>query len=447
MFPLGWLISDEYSYVNIAIAISQGDTYLSYVDGITKEMISYNFTPYTLGNSFWIATWAKLFGVNNIYIGSLFAIVCGSWFLYKAISRESYFVPALGFIFLYPSLEFFGCSTMSAIPSFLLSCLFVYGLFSGQESKWKWFCLCLLASFSFWIRETNIILLGGICFIHFLQDRRWFGYYLAGAILGFLPRLLSSYFFYGDPFYYLIAESFSLTNIGSNIAIYALLTLVCMPLAVIFLLIYKGKYRWPIIISNFSFLLLYLTYSFNASKYSGFSKGIILMGRFLIPMLPFFVLTVAWYFRNKRINKYLIVLFFLFVSVAIIGMKYKVYQEAKLHKEVSNYVYENHGNDHIFFDLSRKTNIVRYLNPLHGEFANQSDMELLLNESYMTKVFNESNNIFIIQTINTENAAKQGLTESIKSIVDQASKRYDIETVKEIEINPGLTLQINKISN
>ena len=447
MFPMGWLISDEYTYVNQAIAISQGDTSLSFADTITKEEIPYNFTRYSLGNSFWIAIWVKLFGVKWIYLGSLFAILVGSWLLYKGLKQVGYFIPALGLIFLYPSLEFFGSSTMSAIPSFLLSCLFIYELFTKSESGWKWFWLCVLASFSFWIRETNIVLLGGICFIHFLQDRRWFGYYLIGAIVGVLPRLVSSHYFYDDPFYYLLAESFSLVNITGNITIYALLSLMCMPFGLMFLGMYKGKYKWPIVISTFTFLSLYLTYSFNASVYSGLSKGIILMGRFLIPVLPFFVLSVAWYFRNSRINKVLITLFFTFVVMAMLGMKYKVHQEGKVHKEISNYVYDNYGNDHVFFDLSRKTNILRYLNPMHGNFANQSDMTKLMDRGYMTKALGQSKDFYIFQTLNIENAAKSELTGSIQSIIDEASKIYTIKFEKELKIKPGLKLQILKIGN
>ena len=444
---MGWLISDEYTYVNQAIAISQGNTFLSFIDEITNEVIPYSFTRYSLGNSFWIAIWVKFFGVKYIYLGSLFAILIGSWLLYKGLKKVGYSIPALGLIFMYPSLEFFGSSTMSAIPSFLLSCLFIYGLFTKSECPWKWFWLCVLASFSFWMRETNIVLLGGICFIHFLQDRRWFGFYLMGAIIGFLPRLLSSHYFYDDPFYYLLAESFSVTNIAENIIIYALLSLICMPFGLLFLSVYKGKYRWPIVISTVAFLSLYLTYSFNASTYSGFSKGVILMGRFLIPVLPFFVLSVAWYFRNKSIKKVLTYLFFTIVMFAMLGMKYKVHQEGKVHKEISNYVYENYDGYHVFFDLSRKTNILRYLNPIHGYFASQSDMTKLLDSDYMAKTLTDPKDIFILQTINTENAAKSELTGSIQSIINEASKIYTIELEKELKIKPGLKLQILTIEN
>jgi|TARA_R110000737_G_scaffold351382_2_gene393487 hypothetical protein len=447
MFPMGWLISDEYTYVNQAIAISQGNTSLSFIDEITNAVIPYNFTRYTLGNSFWIAIWVKLFGVQCIYLGSLFGILVGSWLLYKGLQQVGYFIPALCLIFIYPSLEFFGSSTMSAIPSFLLSCLFIYGLIARIESPGKWFWLCLLASFSFWIRETNIVLLGGICFIHFLQDRRWFGYYLMGALVGLLPRLVSSYFFYDDPFYYLLAESFGWSNIAENITIYALLSMICMPFGLVFLGAYIGRYRWPIVISTFAYLSLYLTYSFNASTYSGFSKGIILMGRFLIPVLPFFVLSVAWYLRNKSFNKVFTSLFFVIVMMAMLGMKFQVYQEGKVHKEVSNYVYENYEDSHVFFDLSRKTNILRYLNPIHGEFANQSDMTKLLDKGYMTKSLNKSRAVFILQTVNTENTAKSELTGSIQSIIDEASEIYIIELEKELKIKPGLKLQILKIEN
>jgi len=166
-FPQGWLISDEYTYVNQAIAITHGETSLTFYDAITEEHVPYNFTPYSLGNSFWIALWAKLFGVKNIYLGSFFALFTGAFLLFRTVKLERSLITALGLLFVYPSLEFFSSSTMSAIPSFLLVCAFIYFLFSRKESSTKWLWLTALASFSFWVRETNIVLLGGICLIHF----------------------------------------------------------------------------------------------------------------------------------------------------------------------------------------------------------------------------------------------------------------------------------------
>jgi hypothetical protein len=442
---MGWLISDEYTYVNQAIAISQGETYLSFVDSITLEHIPYKFTRYSLGNSFWIAIWIKLLSLKYIYFGSLFAILGGSWFLYRAIKSKLYFIPALGLIFLYPSFEFFSSSTMSALPSFLLSGMFIYGLFTHQESKWKWFWLCFLASFSFWVRETNIILLGGICFIHFLQDRRWFWYYFAGTVLGMIPRFLSAYYFYGDPFYYLLSESFSVTNITNNYIIYFLLLLICMPMGLFFLLRFRGKYNVPIVYSCLTFMSLYLTYSFNASAYSGFEKGVILMGRFLIPLLPFYVLAIAWYFRNIKLPKSITILGFLIVALLMTGMKYKVHQEGQIHKKVSEHIYNSYVNDHVFFDLSKKTNVIRYLNPMHGSFASQADITTLLDQEYVKKVLQLHENVYIIQTLNNVNKSKSEITQMITEVVDEVSKLYSITEVEHIKIKPGLHLQVLKI--
>lgn len=445
MFPQGWLISDEYSYVNQAIAISEGNTYLSFSEAITDQEVPYNFTPYSMGNSFWLAIWIKLFSLKNIYLGSLFAILAGTFFLYKAIKRAGYYIPALGLVFLYPALIFFASSTMSAVPSYLLCCIFIYGLFTTKESRWKWFWLCALASFSFWVRETNIVILGGVCFIHFLGDRRWLGYYFIGALIGFLPRLITSYYFYGDPFYYLLAEPFSLFFILDNIVVYAILTLLCMPLGLFFLGAYKGVYRWPIIISSFMFFFLYLTYRYNAIAYSGFRNGWILMGRFLMPLLPFFVLTVSWYFRKFRLNNYVVGLWFTVVVFAMAGMNYKINQEALVHKEVSVQIYDRYGQEHVFFDLSRRTNILRYLNPMQGKFLFQSDITKLKDEDYMYQALQSDQELYVAQTINTVNLEKSGLTQSVQTIIDSASLIYSLSTVKLIKIKPGLKIEILKV--
>jgi hypothetical protein len=259
------------------------------------------------------------------------------------------------------------------------------------------------------------------------------------------PRFLSAYYFYGDPFYYLLSESFSIANITNNYIIYSLLLLICMPMGLFFLLKFRGKYNVPIVYSSLTFMSLYLTYSFNASTYSGFEKGVILMGRFLIPLLPFYVLALAWYFRNIKLPKSITILGFLFVGLLMIGMKYKVHQEGHIHKMVSEHIYNSYVNDHVFFDLSKKTNVIRYLNPMHGSFESQADITTLLDQEYVKKVLQLHENVYIIQTLNNANKSKSEITQMITEVVDKASKLYSITEVEHIKIKPGLHLQVLKI--
>jgi len=169
------------------------------------------------------------------------------------------------------------------------------------------------------------------------------------------------------------------------------------------------------------------------------------MGRFLMPLLPFYVLAVAWYLRNLKLNKVVISLCFLFFAIAMIGMKYKVHQEGKIHNDISESIYSKYGDDHVFYDLSRRTNVVRYLNPMHGSFDNQADMTLMTDEEYTRKVLQKYGEGYIIQTLNTANQAKSDLTSSISNIVNSAKNKYNTTEVERIKIKPGLQLQVLKI--
>ncbi len=446
-FPTGWLISDVYSYMNQGIAIVNGEKLLSYTDAVFKEAIPYNHTSYPLGNSFWIAFWTKLCGLRYVYFGSLFSVVLCIFLVNRVLAEKSFFRLAILLVFFYPSLAFFSNSLMSSIPSLLIISTFFYYLFIYEESGKKWFILSFIAALSFWVRETNLVLLGSICLIHFFQDRRWFVYYVGGAFSGFLPRIISSYYYYGDPFHYVLAEDFSIHNFINNISVYAILLLCFMPLGLWFIGKYRGRYFLPLIISTSLFILMYAFYSFNATVYSGFKKGIILMGRFMIPILPVFIISVGWYFRNKSLHKRIKYIATALIGALIIVMQIFVHREARVHKEISNHIYSQYADKMIMYDLSRTTNIVRYINPFHGNLSYISDISNLQDNTFMTSLFEEYKEAYLIQTLNNANLDKEKNTSQINELVKNADKQYSIEEVERIKIKPNLFLLIDRISH
>lgn len=453
-FPSGWLISDEYSYLNQGIALANGEESLSFIDAISKESIHYKGTPYPLGNAFWIAFWIKLCSLKYAYVGSLFSVLASAFLTYKILVKESFYKLSLALLFVYPSLAFFSNSFMSCLPSLLAISSFLYVLFHANESGKKWFILSFIAAISFWIRETNLVLLGSICLIHFLQDKRWFLYYAGGTVIGFLPRMLSSYYLYDDSLFYVLGENFSFYNFISNLGVYGILLLAFMPLGIFFIKSYRGRYFLPLQISTLLFILMYLFYSFNSTVYSGFYKGIILMGRFLIPLLPIFIISVGWYLqkedRNKKLEfiesgkfKYATTIL---VSILILIMQFFVFKEAKLHKEVSKHIYSLYSDKMVLYDLSRTTNVIRYINPFHGNLNFTSDISNLRNDKFMNKLFTKFDEAYLIQTINSANKDKLTYTSTIDDMIKQAGKIYSIEEISYIKIKPSLYLQVLEIN-
>jgi hypothetical protein len=425
-FPQGGLISDEYTYINSALAIQNGIPYLGYVDPFTNEYFEYKNSHYTMGNAFWIALWTKCFGIKWAFLGSLFLLLGSMTLLYKSLRREGLFIPCIGLALLYPATLIFAHSFMSGMPSLGLVCLFIYLLFGREESAKKWFFLTFIAAFSFWFRETNVLLLGGICLVHFIQDRRWFVYYALGGIIGFLPRLISAWWAYDDPFYYILGAGFSFQNVLDNFVIYALLTVVLMPLGVVFLMLYKGRYRYPILLSILAFLLLYLLYGYNAIAYSGPLTGTIVMSRFLLPILPFYVISIGWFFRDVALPVWLIYSFYGVVFAVSIGVQIYMHREASLHASVANKIYENYDGGLVMFDHSGWTNVIRYVNPFYGSFKMQTDISRLADRNYMTTVFDSVESVTTLHTLNTTNAEKQSNTDKITDYLDIGLRRYSV---------------------
>jgi len=255
------------------------------------------------------------------------------------------------------------------------------------------------------------LILGGICLVHFLQDRRWFGYYAMGGLLGILPRLISAWWAYDDPFYYILGAGFSLQNGMDNFLLYCFLVLVLMPLGLVFISFYRGRFRYPIIVSIFAFLLLYLLYGYNAIAYSGQLTGTIVMSRFLLPILPFYIIAVGWALRDRRFPSWVIYSFYGVVFVVSIGVQKYMHDEANLHASVATQLYDDYEGGLVLFDHSGWTNVIRYINPFYGSFEMQADISRLADEDYMSTVFNRVESVTTYHTLNTANADKQSKTD------------------------------------
>lgn len=444
-FPSGWLISDEYTYTNQAMAICGGEKVPGYVDAITGDFVNYASSGYSFGNAFWISIWMTIFGVSYSYVGSLMAVLIGMVLLYRVLRMEGYLTLAICLAFVYPAVVFFSHTQMSGVPSFLLVCWFLYGLFGYEDSGRKWLLLCALASFSFWVRETNIVLLGGICLVHFMVDRRWFRYYAVGAFIGMIPRLLSHWYYYDDPFYYVLGEAFRIEHLVQNIGVYTVMGLIMMPLGWLALSLYAGRYRWPIVVSSWIFVLVYLFYGYNAIEYSGLKTGVMVMSRFYLPLVPIYVIVVGSILMKWKLPRFVEIGAYAGTAVVIVGLHYLTHRESAVHAQASSEIYERYGDSFAFYDMSKKTNIIRYLNPYHGHFAGHADLSKFQEEEYMTKVMSAYGEAYLILSENKVNQAKRDKTSELEGKLDLPADKYISTEEDHIYVKPGLTIRISKI--
>ena len=102
--------------------------------------------------------------------------------------------------------------------------------------------------------------------------------------------------------------------------------------------------------------------------------------------------------------------------------------------------------DFLFYDMSRLTNIVRYINPMTITNKKQSDISNLSKESYMQQFFESHETATVILSMGTSNAEKLRRSDKIKAYLDAEKKYFKLKKQEEISVNSELMLIIYKLS-
>lgn len=438
--PSNWIITDSYSYVNQGYAIANGSYSYIWTDPISENDVSFWGTNYALGNAHWLALFIFLLGIKHVFVASLASTLITFYFLYKLIKLQQFNLIGLFSLGLFLPFHLFSKSLMSGLVSMALVSVFIYMLFSLQESKRKWFFLSMLATASFWFREYNIILLGGICLFHFMIERKYFFYYAVGAIIGLLPRLVSSYVVFDDPFFYVLSESIKLSNIYTNWLYYGISTLVLIPGGVYFLIKYKGQYRIEIIASTLLFVLFYGLYEYTPIPYSGFLKGMLLLERFLLPILPIFVLVTAYFFRKETILKETILMPVFFLLV--IGLQTIIYFNlTKRENDAIAFLQDVRQERFMMYDMENSTPIGRYINPLTLKLDNSTTIRNITDSVYMEKLLGRYQSIFVPISENHQGVEKSKLSNNISELIDKAKLKYEVKPGPSHKIEEGLFIK------
>jgi len=188
---------------------------------------------------------------------------------------------------------------MSENASMVISALFLLVYLShSYTQKTKVFWLTAIAGFSMWFREANIFLF--IVPVGYLINKevsKPFAVLLGavGLALGLLPRAVSSFVFYGTPFYVKDpGYNFSPVNIVYNLPLLSLLSLLILTgIYAVYKpqkIIINAELK-ILILSIGLYCLVYLAYGYNGYKESGLNS-IILYNRFFMPAMPFICVTL-----------------------------------------------------------------------------------------------------------------------------------------------------------
>jgi len=264
-------------------------------------------------------------------------------------------------------------SLMSDVPSFGLSAVFLWAYAGYGRHRTGALGAGVCAGAALLFRETNALWVLPFLVGSLFRARKAAVWLWAGFLLGLAGRLGWAYSCFGhwayvrDP-----GVDFSLAYLPRNMAFYASALVVLCPAGLLFLWNKKVP-LWPeVMVAVVATLALYSSYGYDAFAKSGSLKGVVLQGRFVLPLVPFLAWAGAFStVENARWIRWPVLplwggAFWTIVHVG--GFSYNQ-QQQQLTDALLRQPTVVHWS--LSYDESRK-----YLNALHGELCLRPAMAL-----------------------------------------------------------------------
>lgn len=447
-YPKMLLLLDEYSYFNRGLALSQFSTELIIPDLTGTSSIDLSGSRYLPGTPLLIAFFIALLGNKSVFLIGAFCFAISTFLMIKVLEKLKLNPLGILFFFTFPPLLMLTRTVMSGMPSLLCTSLFLYLLICKSKSRWQYFLLALIVGLATLFRETNILVFGFFGLSLFWTEKKWLGYLMAGFGIGLGSRLLLSQLIYGSYSYMSGADPFTLANVLPNLTLYSLLGLVLLPLGLWQVLVYQGKYKWEIKLAVLAFFGLYLSYGYNPVEYSGLAKGLLFGGRFLVPLLPLFVIAAGYFINQYKWlqNKYVQGIFIAAGFFAVLGSQYAGDRYNSTHYAIGEKIYTKYKEFPLVMDHSGYTSINRYINPLVGFVEQQADLNRFEDADYARQVLAKHPKVYIAVSMRFENAEKQVRAGHFKKILDELDNNYSLNKVESLNSFDGTTVEVWEMS-
>ncbi len=186
-----------------------------------------------------------------------------------------------------------GRVAMSDVPSLALVVLGLWLFWRGIERGWLyWLASGFVAGSSLLLRNANVLPFVPLYAGSVLRREKKCWALVVGGVAGVGVRLLTSYFFYGDPLFERVTYPFAPDTIGERLPLYLLGLLVLVPGGLVLALAYRGR-RWPEL--RAAIVLFVVFYLFQGFSSIGTSppKRVVLGLRYFIPLLPVLAFAMA----------------------------------------------------------------------------------------------------------------------------------------------------------
>lgn len=382
-FPQFFFSIDELSYFSRALAFGHGMVDWTQV---TTQGKVFSWCPanYPIGTAAVLSLFG-IFGKQSMFLSGLIYSLISVAFISATLKKiKQLHYSAFVFFFVFPPTIFFSRGLMSEMPSLVLISFYTYLFFSKPNTNVKLFCLGGLAGLSILFRETNIVVCGGLVMLICLKNYKFFISFSLGTLLGLVPRVLSSDFFYGSVAYVKEYPDFGIQYFSQNFLLYLVIITIVIPGGAFLLWRYKGREANSVKLSLSLFILLHLAYGYHSGIYSGKFVSIFYNGRYFIPTIPLWCIIFAEFFYkndffNQKKVKSIIILFSSAFVFSFHGLLTYVGNE---HKEIAEDIFRNYNNETIVYS----NDAYRYLNPLHGDIVSLclfDEVSLLKEQAYL----------------------------------------------------------------
>jgi len=291
-FPRALSITDEAHYVTGAVTVARFPWTGTLTGFTAASMIGAPTVTYPVGTSLLQAPFVALFGWHAAALASVGSVCFVAAVLRRWMQDAGQSPSVVWLWFGFPPVLVMGRLAMSDVPAAACVAVGLYAYWKGSRADATfrpWLVAGLATGGSLLLREPLLLILGPFAAGALLRRERHWRMLCAGLIIGGLLRLVTGRVFYNDPFAYnLVNARFSLEALPDTAPVYAILLLLCVPGSVIWMPRYRG-WRWQECqAAVWSTVLFFLLYTY-AAKSTEPLRQLVLMGRYLIPLVPLLV--------------------------------------------------------------------------------------------------------------------------------------------------------------
>jgi 4-amino-4-deoxy-L-arabinose transferase-like glycosyltransferase len=292
--PRTLLVIDESSYVAQAVAFAHGALTLQNAAPLYPPDSLRAASNYPPGTALLQAPFVAVGSWRAAAVASVLALIIATLVTMRWLRDQdknpayAMLVPAFG------GALFFGRIAMSDVPSAAWIALALWTLFRA-ERDWRWSIAAgLLGATSLLFREPNGVLLAPFFLGAIVRKKCDVRALIFGAALGIAVRLTLSKILFGSALY--VRDSgfgFSFASGAHNLVQYGAILLLMFPLGALLPFVYRGPRRVEMLVSFCAYMALFLFYNYTGVFENGRVKGLILVSRFVVPMLPLLAFMAA----------------------------------------------------------------------------------------------------------------------------------------------------------